>query len=184
MRVCRRHAHTPSALMPGTRVLRGTWRLAAVMGVVLTPIADVPAQDRDSTASCQGCPTFLAPVATRHLPRGTVLSESDLRVAHVASRVLQADLPVTISGWVTRRTIRAGELLRPPAIARRPLVPRGSTVDVAIRVGEIEVVTRGVAIRDAEMDDAVAVRLGPKRTVQGRVQGPGHVLLIDSLRTP
>jgi flagella basal body P-ring formation protein FlgA len=113
-----------------------------------------------------------------------VLSESDLRVARVAVRGPQADLPTTISGWITRRTIRAGEVLRAPAIARRPLVPRGSVVDVAIRVGDVQVVTRGVAVRDAEMDEAVAIRLGPKRMVQGRVQGPGHVLLIDSLRTP
>ncbi|MBK8250668.1 MAG: flagellar basal body P-ring formation protein FlgA [Gemmatimonadetes bacterium] len=171
-------------VIPGAIAAPGVLRVAAVLGLLLGAVADVPAQDRAATTSCADCQTFLAPVATRHLPRGTVLSESDLRVARVAVRGLHADLPGTLSGWVTRRTIRAGEVLRPPAIARRPLVPRGSTVDVAIRVGEVEVMTRGVATRDAEMDDAVAVRLGPKRTVQGRVQGPGHVLLIDSLRTP
>ena len=183
MRVRPRHTRGAPAI-PGANTPSRALRAAAVFGLLVTSAAVVPAQDRDPTAPCQGCPSFLAPVATRHLPRGTVLSESDLRVARVAVRGLHADLPATISGWVTRRTIRAGEVLRPPAIARRPLVPRGSTVDVAIRVGEVEVVTRGVATRDAELDDAVAVRLGPKRTVQGRVQGPGHVLLIDSLRTP
>jgi flagella basal body P-ring formation protein FlgA len=183
MRAPRRETRCSPAI-PGAIVPWRASRVAAVVALLCTSAAALPSQARDVTASCMDCAAFLAPVATRHLPRGTVLSETDLKVARVAVRGIQADLPVQVAGWVTRRTIRAGEVLRPPAIARRPLVPRGSTVDVAIRVGEVEVVTRGVAIRDAEMDDAVAVRLGPKRTVQGRVQGPGHVLLIDSLRTP
>jgi flagella basal body P-ring formation protein FlgA len=89
-----------------------------------------------------------------------------------------------VAGWVTRRAVRAGEVLRPPAIARRPLVARGMPVAIAVQVGDIEVLASGVAVADADVDDIVGVRLGPKRTVQGRVLRAGHVQLIDSLRTP
>jgi flagella basal body P-ring formation protein FlgA len=156
--------------------------LAAGAFALIAGARAVPAQE--AVSACATCPFLLAPVATRHLPRGTVLSESDLQVARVAVRGPQSDLPATITGWVTRRSIRAGEVLRPPAIARRPLMPRGSTVTVEVRVGGLAVATTGVAMADAELDDTVSVRLGPKRTVQGRVRGPGQVVLIDSLRTP
>lgn len=175
MQVLRRSGLGPSRV-PHRRV--------AVLACIASAVAGSGPLRAQDTATCAACSQVMAPVATRHLPRGTVLSERDLTVARVVLRGPQSDLPVAITGWVTRRAVRAGEVLRPPAIARRPLVPRGSVVDVAVRVGEVEVVTAGVVLRDGEMDDEVSIRLGPKRTVQGRVRGPGQVLLIDSQRTP
>lgn len=169
---------------PGLRPSRLALRQVAALALVASSVAGSGSLRAQDTATCAACSQVMAPVATRHLPRGTVLNESDLTVARVALRGPQSDLPVAITGWVTRRAVRAGEVLRPPAVARRPLVPRGSVVDVAVRVGAVEVVTAGVVLRDGEMDDEVSIRLGPKRTVQGRVRGPGQVLLIDSQRTP
>ncbi len=153
-----------------------------LFGAVVASAAPVRAQ-APAAASCPSCTSVLLPVATRHLPRGTVLSAGDLRVALVAQRGPHADPPEDVTGWVTRRAVRPGEVLRAPTIARLPLVARGSVVQVAVQHGPVQVTTTGVAVIDAHLDDEVPIRLGPKRIVQGRVRGPGQVQLIES-RTP
>lgn len=125
--------------------------------------------------------TRMVPVATRRLPRGTVLSESDISVARVVdwSAHRTADLP-SVSGWITRRIIHPGERLREPALAPAPAVKAGDTVLLLAGGPGFRLSITGTATADGAPGRTLAVRLGAGRVVSGTVLGPGTLALIDS----
>jgi flagella basal body P-ring formation protein FlgA len=132
--------------------------------------------------------TVLAPVATRRHPRGTVLNESDFTVARVAlgESPLSPGQSRPGVGWVTRRVVAEGEVLREPAVAPAPAVAAGQPVLFVYNAGlsGLRLSLHGVARSAAALGDRVAVRLGPKRSVAGIVAGPGLVTATDSSSIP
>jgi flagella basal body P-ring formation protein FlgA len=90
--------------------------------------------------------------------------------------------PHAIPGWVTRRVVLAGEVLREPAAAPMPLVSAGAPVQFEINQSGLRLSLDGVAMSAASLGERVAVRLGAKRRVVGIVAGPARVIAIDSLR--
>lgn len=123
----------------------------------------------------------LGQVATRDLARNTVLATSDVAAGRRAGAgEAGAVLPL---GWVTRRAIRAGERLAPPAIAPPRLVRRGETVTLLYDDGAVQVSRRGDAMRDAALDEMCSVRVPPAApgrphvVLAGRVIRPGVVAL-------
>ena len=100
-----------------------------------------------------------APRAARALARGTVLAPEHFDVS--ADRT--ADW--TPVGWITRRVIRAGEPLHPPAIGRRPLVASGDSVNAHVVVGPVVVIRPATTLMHGLEGDTLRIRLhrGPAR---------------------
>ena len=115
-----------------------------------------------------------SPAAARDLPRGHVLEAGDI----VASSALDGSTDGTAHvqpGWITRRVVREGELLRAPAVAPPPTVARGDAVTVRWNIEGVQITMPGVALGDAEAGDSILVRLDALRRVSAVVRGPSTV---------
>ena len=86
------------------------------------------------------------------------------------------------AGWITRRVVLAGEVLRPPAVAPAPLVVAGQIVQFTYVQDDLRLTLSGVATAAASLGETVDVRLGAKRRVAGIVSGPARVTATDSSR--
>ncbi len=113
--------------------------------------------------------------AARDIPRGTVLTAADLRVAAGGSQVQP--------GWIARRVIKTGEVLRPPAVAPARMVRQGQTVHVLLRHEGIALSVEGQATGGGDLGDEIVVRLGPNRRIAGVISGPGQVTARDAQRS-
>lgn len=114
------------------------------------------------------------PVAARDLPRGHVLVQGDIAPAGSPDSAAAA---LVQPGWVTRRVVREGEPLRPPAVVPPPLVTRGDTVTVHWRIGAVQVARAGVALGDAMRGDTLLVRVGSLHRVRAVATGPSTVIV-------
>jgi flagellar basal body P-ring formation protein FlgA len=114
------------------------------------------------------------PVAARDLPRGAVLSEGDIAFRSATGGRSSES---AAAGWVTRRVVRAGEELRPPAVARPDAVRSGEEVVVRVRQGTVLLTLRGTAAAGAGIGEKVWVRVGTGWRVEGVVAGPGEVTI-------
>jgi flagella basal body P-ring formation protein FlgA len=109
-----------------------------------------------------------------------VIGAGDMTVARVAIRASSTGGRLAQTGWVTRRVVLPGELLREPAVAPMPLVGAGQTVSYTFRSDGIELTLEGVAMNAGSLGSDVTVRLDPHRRVVGTVTGPGRVESRDS----
>lgn len=107
--------------------------------------------------------------AARDIPRGAVLEAADIDAA--------GDEAKAILGWVTKRLIRVGEVLRPPAIAPAELIRSGDTVQLLWRDGDLEIRMTGRAMGSAAEGEAVLVRVDTQRRFEGIAEAPGVVRL-------
>ena len=105
-------------------------------------------------------------VATRTLPRGTILQASDVT----------GDAAASVLGFETQRVITAGESLRAPAIAPAAAIRAGETVTVRVEMSGIIVTRPGVALGTARVGQPVRVRLG-QHSLSGIADAPGVVRL-------
>jgi flagella basal body P-ring formation protein FlgA len=81
-------------------------------------------------------------------------------------------------GWVTRRTLAAGEPLVPPAVAPPPVVRRGQTVVARYASGGVDVALRGTAMSDAPAGGRLFVRIDARRRLVAVADGPARVRLV------
>ncbi len=126
----------------------------------------------------------LVPVAARRLSRGAVLTAADITMARADARHHPADgAQRPEPGWVARRVVLAGEVLREPAVAPAPLVGAGQPVRYELTHEGIRLSLEGVATSAASLGERVTVRLGARRRVTGIVAGPARVVATDSSRT-
>ncbi|HET7274978.1 MAG TPA: flagellar basal body P-ring formation chaperone FlgA [Longimicrobiaceae bacterium] len=114
------------------------------------------------------------PVAARDLPRGVVLQEADILRTERDS-IGPRDPAAVQPGWITRRVIREGEILRAPAVAAPALVTAGEMVQLVWRRGDLELRLRGTALRDAALGEPVSVRVDTRRHLEGIAAGPALV---------
>lgn len=134
--------------------------------------ADGPAAARDSLLDVV--------VATRRLPRGTVLTASDLAPARrPVGGVLRNTYTPAAPGWVARRVIQAGEVLRAPAVAPAPLVAAGQQVRFTLTQDGLALTLEGTAPVAGALGDTIPVRLGARRQLRGVVTGPAQVAAFD-----
>lgn len=126
----------------------------------------------------------LVRVAARALPRGTVLAERDIALVPAASLTAPASDSLVRAGWVTRRLVRAGEVLRAPAVAPAPLFSANHAVRFLVRRSGFQMSFDGTAVVAASLGDTIPVRLGAKRRLMGVVSGHDEVVALDSLRNP
>jgi flagella basal body P-ring formation protein FlgA len=88
---------------------------------------------------------------------------------------MSADTNQVAAGWVTRRVIAAGEVLRAPAVEPPTAVSANQLVAVEWVDQNIRLTMRGVATRNAPMGSRVSVRMESGRRVETTVVGAGRV---------
>lgn len=130
-----------------------------------------------------------APVAARRIARGTILRAADITIARVPMRIdafgiARPDTTPVTPGWIARRVIQRGEVLRSPAVAPAPLVAAGQPVQFTYLQDGLELTLDGVAPVAGSLGDTIPVRLGARRRVTGVVAGPARVVATDLSRTP
>lgn len=129
--------------------------------------------------------TALVAVAATPIPANQPLSADALTlerrdVSSIADPV--SDL-ATALGQSSRRTVRAGEVLRAGQLAAPVLVKRGDQVVMVARQQQVEVSTSGEALDAGSRGAIVRVRNGASgQVVRMRVSGPGTVEPVDIIR--
>jgi flagellar basal body P-ring formation protein FlgA len=151
----------PAIDRPGWRIIL----VAFATGVALSVTAPVPA-----IAQVGG----ELPVAARDLPRGIALAPSDIRYETGREPVPPGTDRIG-AGWITRRVISAGEVLREPAVGRPQLVRAGEPVELLWKQGTIELRVRGTAMGAAAEGERVTVRIDTRRRMDGVAVAPGLV---------
>lgn len=118
--------------------------------------------------------------AKRDLERGTVLAAGDFEVVRgdVGRSVLRP-CPTDLVGARLLRSLSAGDLVGPVAVAVAPLVRSGDPVVTRVRVPGIEVSGKAVASQSGELGDIIRV-VNPEsgRALRARVTGRGEVEVI------
>ncbi|MGB7258489.1 MAG: flagellar basal body P-ring formation chaperone FlgA [Pseudolabrys sp.] len=122
---------------------------------------------------------------TRALNRGDVIKSADVVTerrpkAEVGNDVIaSADQAV---GRAARNALQAGRPLRSFDLMKPDLVQRNDSVTLVYRVPGIMLTVRGKAIESGTEGDIISVlNEQSKRTVQGMVAGPGHVVVMSSM---
>lgn len=119
------------------------------------------------------------PVAKRPLPRGSVVSSSDM----VMARADLSEVPVDaareveqIVGYETTHAIGYGEVFRKKKLSIPPVVARGSQVTILYKTALLEATAAGTALEDGVEGQRISVRNDASRkTVSGEVVQPGLV---------
>jgi flagella basal body P-ring formation protein FlgA len=117
-------------------------------------------------------------VATRAIARGVALGAGDLqyRDSTMSSTFgMSADTNHVEAGWVTRRVIAAGEVLRAPAVEPPSAVSANQQVAVEWNDQNVRLTLRGIATRNAPIGSRVSVRMESGRRVETTVVGAGRV---------
>ncbi len=100
-------------------------------------------------------------VSTRSLPAGARIADGDLREeVRVHWGVPSADTVARPgTGWDVRRTLRAGEVVTPPAVTAPPIVLAGQPVKLQWESGGVRVSVVGIALNNARAGETVRARL-------------------------
>ena len=129
-----------------------------------------------TVAHAQQSPSRKVAVATRTLARGTVLSAGDFVMRDTTVRG-PIDTSIVGEGWVTRRLIGAGEVLRMPSVERPRAVNANQPVELEWEDKNVKLILRGIATRSAAMGERIEVRTDSGRRVEGTVVAPGRLRL-------
>jgi flagella basal body P-ring formation protein FlgA len=113
-------------------------------------------------------------VATRSIARGAVLTDADFTLRD-STMFAGTDTNHVESGWVTRRVIAAGEVLRAPAVEPPNVVTANQQVAVEWNDQNVRLTMRGIAARNASLGSRVSVRMESGRRVETTVIGAGRV---------
>lgn len=123
-------------------------------------------------------PTRRVAVATHALARGTVLDAGDFELRDTTARGIVGAVPDTTpvaAGWVTRRAIGAGELLRAPAVEAPTVVNANSSVQLEFADKNVTLTMRGVALQRGAVGERVPVRTESGKRIEGTVVAAGRV---------
>jgi flagella basal body P-ring formation protein FlgA len=119
-------------------------------------------------------------VAARALQRGDTLRSDDIAVVDTNIVWHWATGPDTTRaavGWIARRPIASGEVLRYPAVSAPPIVNVGARVSLIYQDGPVRIVLTGVATNTAPLGAPVGVRIDPTRRLDGIAVAPNTVRL-------
>jgi len=115
-------------------------------------------------------------VASRHLPRGTVLSESDIQTTDdVAWGPPAVETSPAAPGWVTQRSLPRGARLEEPAVRPALSVTSGSPVEIVWRRGSISLALPGTAAGNGAIGEQVLVRSESGKRMRGLIIAAGVV---------
>jgi flagella basal body P-ring formation protein FlgA len=126
------------------------------------------------------------PVLTRDVAPGETIVEGNLTVTEIATAQAGAQLLTTarsIAGQAARRNLRAGMPLFAHDVKKPVVIKKGELITIVYAADGIELSAQGQAQADAGQGDTLAVlNTRSRRTVEGRVAGPG--LAVVSLPNP
>lgn len=148
-------------------------RAVVVLAMVAGSACVLRAQSRDQR------PMRVA-IATRDLATGSVLTDADMALKDTVIVWRWHTAPDTTrpaAGWVTRRAIAAGEVLRTPAVMAPPVVTTGAAVTAIWQDGPVRLVLTGTATNTAAIGAPVGVRIDRTRRLDGIAVGPNTVRL-------
>ena len=114
-------------------------------------------------------------VATHAIARGAVLTADDVEYRDSTVHNAPLDTNRVAPGWVTRRVISAGEVLRAPAVEPPMVVSANQPVAVEWSDQNVRLTLRGIATRNAPVGSRVTVRMESGRRVEATVVGAGRV---------
>jgi flagella basal body P-ring formation protein FlgA len=118
-------------------------------------------------------------VATRDIGRATPLQAADLQLRVMDTTHLLrghfADIDELL-GSTLKRTLRRGQVVTPSMLVAKKTVRRGEQITIVSAVGNIEVRSRGKALRDGNPGDLIPVQnAASKKKLQARVVSAGLV---------
>ncbi len=118
-------------------------------------------------------------VAKQGIPRGTVLSHSDIHLKYTELTQLRQGYYEHIDdivGMVTKRTLSGGKPIGPHAVNRRQLVNRGDRVTIRAVLAGIEVRMVGEALANGANGERISVKnLSSDRIIKAVVTSQGVV---------
>ncbi|MFN7142300.1 MAG: flagellar basal body P-ring formation chaperone FlgA [Myxococcota bacterium] len=119
----------------------------------------------------------------RHVPVAVADADPgenvEFRVERVSSERLRGEEPVGVEGtWTARVGLRAGEPLTSARVRPAPDLARGEKVRILVGGDGLVVTAEGEALRDAYVDEPIAVlNFSTRAVVQGTYRGDGLVTL-------
>jgi flagellar basal body P-ring formation protein FlgA len=153
----------------------------AIALALFAPVAEAQTGTAEAvTAVPRGYVRLSLPVATRAFVRGDTVRASDFSLVDTTLVWRWSAAPDTtreIAGWVARRPIAVGELLRAPAVAAPSMVSAGATVTLLYQDGPVRLVLKGVATNTATLGAPVGVRIDRTRRLDGIAVAPNTVRL-------
>jgi flagella basal body P-ring formation protein FlgA len=120
--------------------------------------------------------TVQIPIAAHDLARGDVLTIADIAWTDTLASVIANGSTFrngehVAAGWVARRRIREGEILREPSVSRPDLVSIGDEVDVIYVAPGVKVKVHGTAVGSGADGDEVYVKLENRKRIRCIVTG-------------
>jgi len=120
------------------------------------------------------------PIARRAFVTGDTVHATDFALRDTVIMWPWNTAPDTtraIDGWIARRPIMVGEVLRTPAVSAPPIVSAGTTVTAIWQDGSLRLVLTGVATNSAPLGAPVSVRIDRSRRLDGVAIAPNTVRL-------
>lgn len=125
--------------------------------------------------------TISVAVAARALARGDTLQAGDIATMDTTIvwrwNSIAPDTTRALPGWVARRHVARGEVLRAPAVMPPPAITSGTRVTAIWQDGPLRVVVTGIATNTAALGAPVGVHINPTRRLDGIAAGPNTVRL-------
>jgi len=120
-----------------------------------------------------------AAVLRRSLPRGSVLSEEDLRVLFVERSGLRTPAdPFRLCGARLTRNLAQGGVVFTDDVESVPVIAKGDPVRIVFRAGGLQVEASGEALDNGGVGDTIRVRnVLSRRIIACVVSGPGVVIV-------
>ena len=121
-----------------------------------------------------------AATLTRSIKLGEVIKASDVVVERrpkleVGGDAIAAEQAV---GFVAKRPLRSGQVLRPADLIKAQIVQRNEAVTIVYEVPGVMLTVRGKAMEAGAMGDIVSVlNVQTNRTIQGTVTAPGRITI-------
>jgi flagella basal body P-ring formation protein FlgA len=119
-------------------------------------------------------------VPARDIPRGQVISESDLTYATVQGNALMAGVVTSFSAakdMEARRMLRTGEVFRADDVRHPVVVTKGETVTMLFKAPGVELTATGRALGEGGVGDTVMVQNPASfRMINGVISAPGTVV--------
>jgi len=162
-------------------LLRSLSVLVLLTGAAAVLRAQTMARAETASASPRGTAQITLSVSTRALARGDTLTASDIAAVDTTIvwrwNAVSPDTLRALPGWIARRPIALGEVLRAPAVMPPPAVYSGATVTAVYQDGALRLVLTGVATNTATIGAPVGVRIDRTRRLDGIAVAPNMVRL-------
>ena len=176
-----------SALSPRTQLLAITVAGVVASLVCSSTIAHAQSTSLSASPAAVEAPTLPRgmrrvtwPVSKRAFAAGDTIRTDDIALIDTTIVWPWNSMPDTtraVAGWVVRRPVAVGEVLRVPAIMAPPLVSAGAQVTVIWQDGSLKLVLTGVAMNTASLGAPVGVRIDRSRRLDGVAVAPNTVRL-------